>query len=74
MPNNSETFRVEGDNAELCHYLGRLERAIKLFVYAWNRRQTIAHAILTILPPSLTFYIRKVLHSPVPCWEVDKRM
>jgi IS1 family transposase len=53
MPDKSETYRVEGDNAELRHYLARLarrsrcfsrcihalRRAIKLFVYAWNRRQ-----------------------------------
>ena len=53
MPNKSETFRVEGDNAEIRHYLARLARrsrcfsrcikalreAIKLFVYAWNSRQ-----------------------------------
>ena len=53
MPEKSETYRVEGDNAELRHYLARLARksscfsrcvralrnAIKLFVYAWNRRQ-----------------------------------
>ncbi len=53
MPNKSETYRVEGDNAELRHYLARLarksrcfsrclralRRAIKLFVFAWNRRQ-----------------------------------
>jgi insertion element IS1 protein InsB len=53
MPDKSETYRVEGVNAELCHYLARLarrsrcfsrciealRRAIKLFVYAWNRRQ-----------------------------------
>jgi len=53
MPDKSETFRVEGDNAELRHYLARLarrsrcfsrcinalRRAIKIFVYAWNRRQ-----------------------------------
>lgn len=53
MPDKSETARVEGDNAELRHYLARLarrsrcfsrciqalRRAIKLFVYAWNRRQ-----------------------------------
>jgi IS1 family transposase len=53
MPNKSETFRVEGDNAELRHYLARLarrsrcfsrcihalRRAIKLFVYLWNARQ-----------------------------------
>jgi IS1 family transposase len=53
MPNKSETFRVEGDNAELRHYLARLarrsrcfsrcihalRRAIRLFVYLWNTRQ-----------------------------------
>jgi insertion element IS1 protein InsB len=49
----SDTFSVEGDNSELRHYLARLARrsrcfsrcpnalqcALKLFVYAFNRRQ-----------------------------------
>lgn len=53
MPDKSETYRVEGVNAELRHYLARLHRqtrcfskcfhalvrAVKLFVFAWNRRQ-----------------------------------
>ena len=53
MPDKSETYRVEGDNAEFRHYLARLarksrcfsrciqalRRAVKLFVFAWNRRQ-----------------------------------
>lgn len=53
LPNKSQTYRVEGDNAELRHNLARLARksrcfsrslralwrAVKLFVYAWNRRQ-----------------------------------
>ena len=53
MPDKSETYRVEGDNAEMRHYLARLARrsrcfsrsihalrcAMKLFVFAWNRRQ-----------------------------------
>lgn len=53
MPDKSETYRVEGNNAELRHYLARLarksrcfsrcidalRRAVKVFVYAWNRRQ-----------------------------------
>jgi len=53
MPDKSETYRVEGMNAELRHYLKRLarktrcfsrsfqalHRAVKLFVFAWNRRQ-----------------------------------
>lgn len=53
MPDKSETYRVEGMNAELRHYLKRLVRktrcfsrcvqalcrSIKLFVFAWNRRQ-----------------------------------
>ena len=52
-PGKSQTFSVEGDNAELRHYLARLARrsryfsrclwaltrAVALFVYAWNRRQ-----------------------------------
>ncbi len=57
MPDKSQTFRVEGDNAELRHYLARLarrsrcfsrcidalRRALRLFVYAWNRRQMAHH-------------------------------
>ena len=57
MHDKSQTYRVEGDNAELRHYLARLgrrsrcfsrcltalRRAIKLFVYAWNRRQLHKH-------------------------------
>lgn len=53
MPDKSETYRVEGMNAELRHYLTRLarrsrcfsrcihalRRAVKLFVYVWNPRQ-----------------------------------
>lgn len=53
MPNKSETYRVEGMNSELRHYLARLarksrcfsrcidalRRAVKLFVFTWNRRQ-----------------------------------
>lgn len=53
MPDKSETYRVEGVNAELRHYLARLarrsrcfsrcihalRRVIKLFVFAWNHRQ-----------------------------------
>ena len=53
MPDKSETYRVEGDNAEIRHYLARLvrrsrcfsrcihalRRAIKLFVHVWNQRQ-----------------------------------
>jgi insertion element IS1 protein InsB len=58
VPDKSQTYRVEGDNAELRHYLARLARrsrcfsrrlkalrqAVKLFVYAWNRRQLHKHA------------------------------
>ena len=53
LPNKSQTYAVEADNAELRHYLARLvrksrcfsrciqalRRAVKLFVFAWNRRQ-----------------------------------
>ena len=57
MDDKSETFSVEGDNADLRHYLARLGRrsrcfsrciraltsAVKLFVYAFNRRQLARH-------------------------------
>lgn len=53
LPNKSQTYSVEGDNAELRHYLARLHRSsrcyskcvnalrrgVGLFVHAWNRRQ-----------------------------------
>lgn len=53
MPDKSETFRVEGVNAEFRHYLACLARrtrcfprclkrlmlVLRLFVFAWNRRQ-----------------------------------
>ncbi len=54
----SQTYSVEGDNADLRHYRARLARrsrcfsprlaalacAVKLFVYAWNRRQLFHQA------------------------------
>lgn len=60
-PGKTQTYSVEADNAELRHYLARLgrrsrcfsrsitalRRAIKLFVYAWNRRQLHRHAFPT---------------------------
>ena len=53
MGDKSQTYSVEGANADLRHYLARLgrrsrcfsrclealRRAVKLFVHAWNRRQ-----------------------------------
>ncbi len=53
MPNKSQTYTVEGGNADLRHYLARLgrkarcfsrciaalRRAVKLFVWCYNRRQ-----------------------------------
>lgn len=53
MRDKSETYSVEAGNAELRHYLARLvrrsrcfsrsiealRRHVKLFIYAWNRRQ-----------------------------------
>ena len=57
-PGKSQTYSVEGDNAELRHYLARLarrsrcfsrciwalQRAVALFVYAWNKRQRFKQA------------------------------
>ena len=53
MYDKSQTYSVEGDNAELRHYLARLtrksrcfskcikalRRAVELFVWCWNYRQ-----------------------------------
>ena len=53
LKDKSQTFSVEGDNAQLRHYLARLarqsrcfsrsihalRRAVDLFVYYWNQRQ-----------------------------------
>jgi len=53
MNDKSQTYSVEGDNAELRHYLARLGRrsrcfsrcenalriAMRLFIFAFNRRQ-----------------------------------
>ena len=58
MADKSQTYAVEGDNAELRHYLARLARgsrcfsrsidalrtAVRLFVYAWNARQLYKRA------------------------------
>lgn len=53
LPDKSQTYSVEADNAELRHYVARLARQsrcfsrslqalrnlLKLFIFAWNRRQ-----------------------------------
>ena len=58
LPNKSQTYAVEADNAELRHYLARLARrsrcfsrseealhdAVKVFIFAWNRRQLARRA------------------------------
>src|SRR5579859_4332381 len=58
LPNKSQTYSVEADNAELRQYLARLVRksrcfsrcihalwrSVKLFMYAWNRRQLFKRA------------------------------
>jgi insertion element IS1 protein InsB len=57
LTDKSQTYSVEADNAELRHYLARLARksrcfsrcihalwrSVKLFVFAWNRRQLFKH-------------------------------
>ena len=62
MPDKSQTYAVEAVNAELRHYLARLARrsrcfsrslealrlAVRLFVFAWNRRQLSNGASLSI--------------------------
>lgn len=67
----SETYAVEADNAELRHYLARLARssrcfsrslmalwrAVKLFVFAWNRRQLHKRAY-----PAYPAYLKDFLY------------
>lgn len=74
MPNKSETYRVEGDNAELRHYLARLgrksrcfsrcihalRRAVRLFVYLWNARQ-LYRQVYPAYPAHLIQFL------PTPC-------
>jgi len=71
LPNKSQTYSVEADNAELRHYLARLSRrsrcfsrslhalqdAIKLFVFAWNRRQLAKRA-----HPRYTYHVADFLY------------
>ena len=66
MNDKSETYSVEGANADLRHYLARLRRrsrcfsrcekalrnAVKLFVFAYNRRQLIKREF-----PYYTFHL-----------------
>jgi IS1 family transposase len=74
MPDKSQTYRVEGDNAELRHYLARLarksrcfsrcvnalRRAVKLFVTLWNRRQLHRHRF-----PKYPAHLTSFLDSPI---------
>jgi len=66
MNDKSEIYSFEGSNAELRHYLARLRRksrcfsrceealrnAVKLFVFAYNRRQLIKQQF-----PNYTFHL-----------------
>jgi IS1 family transposase len=74
----SQTYSVEGDNAELRHYLARLHRstrcyskcvkalrrAVGLFVEASNRRQLFRHAIRIMLPTSSISFLFDIRQSP----------
>ena len=65
----SQTYSVEGGNADLRHYLARLAKhsrcfsrcitalrnAIKLFVHCWNRRQLFKHLFPRYSPPLSAF-------------------
>jgi insertion element IS1 protein InsB len=70
MPNKSQTYSVEGVNADLRHYVARLRRrsrcfsrslsaltaAVKLFVFAHNRRQ-MYHWRFPAYPSQLMHFI-----------------
>ena len=69
MKDKSETYSVEGSNADLRHYLARLRRrsrcfsrkreallnAVKLFVYAYNQRQLYKRRFPFYNPPLMSF-------------------
>jgi IS1 family transposase len=69
MPDKSQTYSVEGDNAELRHYLARLVRksrcfsrridalcaAVRLFVFCWNHRQL--HKLTSNYPSHLFEFV-----------------
>ena len=68
MYNESETYSVEGDNAELRHYLARrshclskcinaLRRAVEPFVWCWNLRQM---QVTVLAPPEQRHRLRLV--------------
>ena len=71
MQDKSETYSVEACNAELRHYLARLARksrcfsryvtalrnAVKLFVFAFNRRQLAKRQ-----SPSYSFHVRNFVY------------
>ena len=68
---NTDTFSVEGNNAELRHYLARLARssrcfsrcpyalacAVRLLVYYFNQRQLRKHRF-----PKYSFHITDFVH------------
>ena len=70
----TDTYSVEGDNAELRHYLARLAPssrcfsrrafalayAVRLFVFYFNQRQ-----LKKCLHPKYTYHITDFLYSPV---------
>ena len=69
MSDKSQTYSVEGANADLRHYLARLRRksrcfsrcedalrnAIKLFVFAYNQRQLYKQQFPLYTPPLMNF-------------------
>lgn len=69
MKDKSQTYSVEGSNADLRHYLARLRRrsrcfsrcekallnAVKLFVFAYNHRQLYKQRFPNYLPPLMDF-------------------
>lgn len=70
----ADTYSVEGNNAELRHYLARLARssrcfsrcpyalhcAIRLFAYYFNQRQLRKRQF-----PKYSFHITDFVHSPI---------
>ena len=80
MPDKSETYRVEGMNAEFRHYLARLarksrcfsrcvdalRRAVKLFVFAWKPRPIVPFPLSSL--SCSPYPVCMPLIFPTPIW------
>jgi len=63
MPDKSETYRVEGDNAELRHYLARLARHSRCFSRCIHALRRAIRLFVFANPVSSLYFHRARLHA-----------